>query len=1012
MFNVLDSSNLGKEYKGFILLSIEDLPDYKARGVFLRHKKTGLEVFHIINDDKENLFAFGFRTLAKDSKGTAHIMEHSTLCGTEKFPLKEPFATLAATSVNTFMNAFTYPDKTVYPASSLIRSDYFTMMDVYADCVFFPKLEHGTFLQEGHRLEMDENGKCSVQGVVYNEMKGNFSSFHPIAYGNITEKMFPDSYPAFSSGGDPIEIPELTYQEFLDFHQKFYNPDNCLLFLYGNIPTADQLDFLAENYMPRIEAKYGVKDDSYDYMSKETIMKPEIVELQKLKMLDKSQEFHTIAPQTGATGSFVTMNWYSGTCDMEKYYLSEVLFGNDSSPIDYALKESGLGDEVSTGNFGQYRQEFFCIGLHGVKKGNEQKVYDLIESEIKKVYEEGVSQEDIDSAIMGIDFNLREVNRYWGWGPYALTIMEKVMKGWQWGLPCSNQLTPITSFEKVKKEIAADPEYTRKLIKKYFIDQKVCIKIVVEPSEKYFEERTKAENETIARLEKAADKIQLKKDLDELHEYQARVETPEETACIKTTKKSDLDPKIEYPETKLQFVKGADGSDVPLFVSQEETNGIFYVDVLFPFDNIDPKYYEYIPFLSGIMTNLGWNNKSWDECISEISCVTGDVWGRMCVGTVTNVPICVEYADQFKQYNFNGRKWLGIACKSLTSQSEETFRLLAEIITKMNFTDEKRFTSLAQDNLAEKKSGLVSAGRDYALKRAKATMNIMDALYEIFWGISQLYTAKDLTTKPAAESLKIFEKIYFDSLKCGGIIHITADEESLKKILPEMENFAKSANITKLLPAPELKLEDFIPFIRQSEITKDDKAQQVIKIDTQTAYSVAVTKSADYLTKEAAAETVLNSWLGMHSLWDKIRTTGGAYGAGVWSDNPSNTMCFHSYRDPSPDKSIEAYKSALKEVIENPIPAEDIEKTIVSCYGDAIVPVCPKDRGNRGFEGMIFGNPQSLRQLRVDQILALKPEDITDAAKRIYENMNNLYKTAIFCDNSKKYGGNIVNIPI
>ena len=171
MFDFLDSENIGKEYKGFVLCSIDDVPDYKAKGVFLRHKRTGLEVYHVIKDDKENMFAFAFRTVSKDSKGTAHIMEHSTLCGSEKYPLKEPFNTLAATSLNTFLNALTYPDKTVYPGASVVRSDYFNMMDVYADSVFFPKLDYTTFIQEGHRLEMDENGKLSIQGVVYNEMK-------------------------------------------------------------------------------------------------------------------------------------------------------------------------------------------------------------------------------------------------------------------------------------------------------------------------------------------------------------------------------------------------------------------------------------------------------------------------------------------------------------------------------------------------------------------------------------------------------------------------------------------------------------------------------------------------------------------------------------------------------------------------------------------------------------------------------------------------------------------------
>ena len=276
MFDFTDSKNIGKEYKGFILLSIDDVKDYKTKAVYLRHKRTGLEVYHMLKDDKENLFAFAFRTLAKDSKGTAHIIEHSVLCGSEKYPIKEPYNTLASTSLSTYLNALTYPDKTVYPGASLVKDDNFNMMDVYADAVFFPKLDYATFIQEGHRLEMDEQGKLSIQGVVYNEMKGNYSSFPQVAFSELVNTMFPNSYPSFDSGGDPLEIPKLTYEEFCSYHQKFYSPENCMLFLYGNIPTWQQLDFLDERFMHRIEKKFNCTKDIANYASRLPLIKNEI----------------------------------------------------------------------------------------------------------------------------------------------------------------------------------------------------------------------------------------------------------------------------------------------------------------------------------------------------------------------------------------------------------------------------------------------------------------------------------------------------------------------------------------------------------------------------------------------------------------------------------------------------------------------------------------------------------------------------------------------------------------
>lgn len=1027
MFNFTDSANIGQAYKDFVLLNIDDLPDYKATGVYLRHKITGLEVYHIIKDDKENLFAYAFRTLDKTSRGVAHIMEHSVLCGSEKYPLKEPFITLASTSLNTFLNALTYPDKTVYPGASVVRADYFNMMDVYGDAVFFPKLDHATFIQEGHRLEMDEKGKLSIQGVVYNEMKGNYSSFQPIAFSDLISAMFPDSYPAFDSGGDPLHIPELTYEEFLDFHQKFYSPDNCLVFLYGNIPTEEQLDFIDQRFIGRLIKKYDCREGGaiadIDVTSKKPVIKPEIQELQKLNFLQESTSIKTYAPETGSTGSLVTLNWYSGIADMEKYFLSEALCGNDSSPLARALKDSKLGDDVQFQSFGQFKEEFYTAGLWGVKKGDEEKVFRLVEKTIKDIYEKGVSQDDIDSAVMGIDFALREVNRYWG--PFSIQIMEKALKGWCNGDTCSSQLTPITSFERVKKALREDPDYTKKLIKKYFLDgegggpegKNVMVKFVSEPSDKYFKEREEAEKALITKLEKNLDREQLKKELDELHAYQQHIETAEETSCIPTTKISELDRRIDIPQTNLEFVKGADGSDVPLFISKEETNGIFYIDVLFPFDNLPPQYLQYLPFLSDVITNLGWNGKGWDKCTAESSCVMGDIWGRTLCGTVSDAPDCLAEAEKYSNYNFIGRNWIGLICKALTERAEEALDMLTEIITKMDFEDHKHLETLISELKAEKKNGLISNGREYTQKRARAAWSPNLALNEIMWGVSQLHTVANYKKHDAKKLLKTFAWMYSECLKAGGIIHITADEDSLIKIRPLLEQFAQKAGITKLLPVHKYTMEELKPYIWQAEEAESEKLQ-ILKVPGQTGYAAAITPASQYLTKEAAAENIFASWISSHTLWDKIRTTGGAYGASCWVDNMEKAVIMTTYRDPTPEKSIEVYLQSLKELCSRPIPKEEVEKTIVSSYGNAIVPACPKDRGARSFEGMLYANPQTFKQKRVDNILEVTEEDVEKAADRFYEASVKKCSRAVFCskpditEKSDKFAGNNIKIPL
>lgn len=1003
--------NIGKEYKDFILLSIDDLPDYKAKGIYLRHKKTGLEIYHILCDDKENLFAFGFRTISKDNLGTAHIMEHSTLCGSEKYPLKEPFNTLASTSLNTFLNALTYPDKTVYPGASVVPEDYFNMFDVYADSVFFPKLDHATFIQEGHRLEMDENGKLSIQGVVYNEMKGNYSSFSSVSFSEQINCMFPESYPAFDSGGDPVDIPKLSYQQFLDFHQKFYNPDNCLLFLYGNIPTKKQLDFLDSNFITRIEEKFNCKNDIPNAACKKPIMIKEIEELLKLKLNEKSISYRTIAPETGATGSTVAMNWYSGKVDIEKYYLSEVLFGSDSSPISMKLKESGLGDSENCLNFSQFNQEFFSIGLTGVKKEDEEKVFDLIPKIINEVYEEGVSQEEIDSAVMGIDFNLREENRYFG--PASIQIMEKAMKAWTWGQEPSTLLNPITSFEKFKEKLKLDKDLTKKLIKKYFIDQKVVVKFVAEPSNSFFEKRNLLEKNLIEELEKNLDKEQLKNDLEELHAYQQKIESPEETACIKSTKLETLDKKIDFPKVELKFLQGNGDFKIPLFVNNEKTNGIFYLEVLYPIDHLPVEDIKYIPTLASTLTNLGWAGKDWDQCITDCGCIMGDIWGRYCKGFVDQVEDCQKIAREYQKYNFMDRNWIGISCKALSSKAKESIEMLSEIITRMDFADQKRFDQLLLEIKAEKKSSLVSMGRDYAVKRAKSSLNTNDAINEIFSGLTQLETIASFE-KDSVFVLRKLEEIYQACLKEGGIIHITADKESLDKILPLLDSFVKKADIKELSKAKIHQLDEYLPCIYQSQDSLGNDCEQDIQIESQTGYAVTVSPCSGPLTKEALAEMVFAEWFSSHSLWDKVRTTGGAYGAYASVDSSSQLFTMSSYRDPNPLNTVKVFIEALKEIKSGKVQIsdDDIQKTIVSCYGDAIVPQTARGRGARAFERFIYGVTPELIQRKLDLLFSLKTEDIRKVSDRLYEGCKRLCRKVIFCDKSVQTCGKNIRIPL
>ena len=389
----------------------------------------------------------------------------------------------------------------------------------------------------------------------------------------------------------------------------------------------------------------------------------------------------------------------------------------------------------------------------------------------------------------------------------------------------------------------------------------------------------------------------------------------------------------------------------------------------------------------------------------------GDVWGRTTTGVVSSSPLSKSFAEKYKDLNIIGRKWLGVSCKALVSKAKETLDLLAKIITTMSFDDEKRFENLLGEMEADKRAGFVSAGRDYALRRTNCMDSENHALNEILWGISQLMFALDYKKVSASENLKTLKRIYEQCLASGGIIHITADEESLKTLLPMMDDFARKAKITKLLPAVQYPMEEYQKLIYQAE---DAAASlpQIIKVDSQTGYAAATSTSSQTMTKESAADAVLASWISTHTFWDKLRTTGGAYGAGMWVDSVQQAVYFTTYRDPSPEKSIKVFADSMKEIARNPVSKEDVEQTVVSSFSDLIQPSSPRDKAARSFEGMLYANPSEFRQIRADNILAVKAEDVAESAKRFSEAVEKNYKTSVFCDKSKSFSGNIINLPI
>jgi Zn-dependent M16 (insulinase) family peptidase len=994
-------------YKGFDLISVTDIPDYEAKGYYLRHRKTGLEVFHILNSDEENLFSFSFRTPAADSTGAPHILEHSVFCGSEKFPLREPFVNLMNQSVYTYLNAMTYPDKTVYPASSMNKTDYYHLMDVYSDAVFFPLLRKETFLQEGRRLEVDDKGVYSMQGVVYNEMKGNYSSFSSVAFDEQIRSLQKGSCYENDSGGDPLVIPSLTYEQFRAYHHRYYSPSNCLLFLYGNIPTEEQLDFVQNAVLDRLEKMYPVPDES-------TCCRNPYEALETPGSDGVMITVNKTGPDSDAKDSSVTVNWRYGRSrdidtTMEIIYLMQVLAGNDSSPLLKALTDSHLGERPVRWGGPITSSQMVCTGLEGVKKDDALKVKKLIEDTLNRLAGEGIARNDIDAAVLAVDFANREVVRAQG-EPFALEIMDRALNGWNYGASPADTLMYRASFDRIKKALASDKDYTEKLIKKILLDNRDCAFVTVSPEKSFLEERNRKERKLTADLSSHSDSVQVKADTDAIHEFQQRKETEEEASCIPHISPGDLDRNAEKILLEESSCPGCGKDPVPLFISREGTNGIVYLDVCFPCDTLTPQDYLYVPLFSSCAMNTGWKGRNWAECAAEAALCCGDMAAHPSTGTVCRTEYAEKAAAAASSRRYIGRDWITFSMKLPVEKADKALSLFSDAISKMDFSDEERIRTLSDELFSGMKSSVLPAGSRYARMRASCRLGRSKAVEELWSGLRQLSALQNITGERAAETGEHFARMAEAIRNAGAVLHITADEKSLEQVLPLLAPFAEKTGLHGL-SAPSSAADESFYALTPLPGEKDGVKNEACVLSSQVGYAAEAFACAIDGPEESAAAEVLCHWMRSNPMWEKIRTTGGAYGASAGSDALSDIFYMTSYRDPSPAATLAVFGECLDEACKKPLSDEDLARAVTGTYGEIVQPYSPAGRGYAGFRYALYALTEEDRNRKLRAVLDMTAEKVLDFAKKAEKSRKERY-TSLICDKSIKTTGNIAELPL
>ena len=967
---------VGEVYKDFVVLEAFDVSYRASRAVYLRHKRCGLEVFHLLNTDEENLFAFAFRTPPENSTGVAHIMEHSVFCGSKRFPQKDPFVQLKKQSVSTYLNAYTAKDRTVFPASSPVKADYFALMAVYADAVFFPLLRRETFLQEGWRLELPESGSPCIQGVVFNEMKGNYSSFNSAVSDAVANAGFPIEEYKNDSGGDPLEIPKLSFEEFRRFHRRYYCAANCLVFLYGDIPTQVQLDFLDENVVSRLKTrgrKYVFHPPAQSTAAQSA------TEVQGAA--EASPPVSAVVWQIG--GSAEKENLF--VLPMEINFLSELLFGNDSSPVLKALLKRFPGCDAAPQTGCTIHSRFFsaAVALAGVDKERAQDFEQTVNEALAGVLENGILQEDIERSLMSFEFSIREVKRSPTRGPYSLVLMKWALRAWTYGKSPRQTVLYAESFDDIKRKIEDDPSYLMSRIRAFFVDNKRKSLVTVVPSKEWSERRQEAEKQLASRLFDEAGEQKTQDALKRMHRFQSRHEDARLFFAFNEQNPNALMGKMrlvnpaEKITTKRVLVEG-----IPFFSNEESTNGIVYASLSFPIDRLKPADYKYLPVLCACIPDIGTKSHSWEATLSIADRISGNFGSYIRCAKVpknrtrkiTKDPLIV------------GREWLSVHFKFFEHKASEVFAFLGEVIAEVNFGDTDRLSTILNGLVSNMNSSIVPNGHFYATLRACRKLNRACAVQEMKDGLAAVYASRQIQKMPIADVARKLKSIYKKIISSGAIFHVTAEKSGItccKRQLPLLVRRLKL-----IFPKEKGKATDE-QFIRLTELPGETLhsageavADEVILIPGSTAFCAAAVSSSGSDDKKIMADTVFAHLSQTSSLWNKIRTEGGAYGVFLSVKSSSAATCFCTYRDPKPLESLEFFfEHFLREQSEN-LTEEEIERAVSGVYSDEIEPYVPSTRGGTGLMRKLYGGSPDSDKKRIDALLALEKADIEKAAAR------------------------------
>ncbi len=955
----------------FELVRETDLPDLASKGRLFRHRATGMEAFQVLNGDAENLFAFMFRTPPSDSTGVAHILEHSALCGSRRYPLKDAFISLAKGSLNTFLNAFTFPHATVYPGATIVERDYFNLLGAYADAAFFPLLKEEAFLQEGHRLVPLGGGAAEIQGIVYSEMQGVYGSPENILDDRAFRGLFSPGHPySHDSGGDPDAIPSLTYEAFRAFHARYYHPSNCRLFLYGNIPAEKQLDFLEEGFLSSFSAGSSVDP----------------VPLQAPFASPLRQEIPFPAPDSGGRTSAL-VSWLLGdTADpvqaIQAEALSEILLGHDGAPLGRALRECGLGEDLApqSGIGTDTRQIGFQAGLRGIRREDADAVEEKILSVLRGLRDDGVPRGILDAAMKGVEFSYREIKR--SSGPYALRIMRRCMRGWIHGAEPERTLRVLDAIAEVKGALERDGRLFEGLIDRLLVSNPHRALTVAYPERGLGERRREALAAACAeRLASLGDEGRAALDgaLARLKAFQETQDGPEALASLPKVVIADLPRKVELIPSER-----TEAGALPVLFQGLFTNGISYAEIAVDISSLDPELLPWLPLFTRFITGAGTPGTPYHEMAERLARASG---GFSCALLSRSHAAAADASRPSVLALFR--------LKALDGSLEEALGLVRDLLLSADASDAARLSNLHAELRNDLLAAFVPSGHSFAYARGAAALSVAGAIEDAWRGVTQYDFLMALGERPdparIAEAMERVRASIFPG--AAAIASFTADPVFRDRGLALLSDFARSLSLRAFSPGPPDRPGRVLPSARKA-------SDEAFVIPSEVGFASAVTRCSRLKDDSYPAETVLASILGTGPLWESIRMRRGAYGAFADADPLEGVFGMTSYRDPGPVASLEDFRAALSWAAGPGLGRDDAEKGVLAVVSDDLRPLTPEEKGYAVMKRALFGIDDDSRQRKRDGLLSLDAAAIRKAASRVLDGWPRAVQTIVAGESS------------